>query len=35
MILFPECLFTGLEFHAKHTDTITLDLNPKDESGVY
>ena len=35
MILFPECLFADLEFHMKHRDTITLNLNPKDKSGVF
>ena len=35
MIMFPECLFAGLEFHAKHKDTITLNLNSKDKSGVF
>jgi hypothetical protein len=35
MIMFPECLFADLEFHVKHKDTITLNLNPKDKSGVH
>ena len=35
MIMFPECLFADLEFHVKHKDTITLNLNPKDKGGVH
>jgi hypothetical protein len=35
MIKFPECLLVDIEFHVKHKDTITLNLNPKDMSGVF
>jgi len=35
MIMFSEWLFADLEFHVKHKDTITLNLNPEDKSGVF
>jgi hypothetical protein len=33
--MYPQCLFADIESHMKHTDTITLNLNPKDKGGVF
>ena len=34
-IMFPNCLLAELEFYVKHKNTITLNLNSKDKSGVH
>ena len=35
MTMYPKCRFADHEPHRKHTDTIALNLNPKDKGGVF
>jgi hypothetical protein len=33
--MYPKCLFADFASHIQHTDTIALNLNPKDKGGVF